>query len=132
MDPPEGVEVFPLPTLLLFFGYTLILILDKVLFDTHSLFDHDHEHGGDIQHDPAAKKLQDGIRRSFANAERTAEMTGDPAAVRKSQAKARDEMQQEMKAYLNPHDRFANRMKASLTKKEGADVDDQGMTDETK
>ena len=34
----EGKEVFPLPELLIFFGYTLILILDKVLFDTSGLF----------------------------------------------------------------------------------------------
>ena len=34
----EGKEVFPLPELLMFFGYTLILILDKVLFDASALF----------------------------------------------------------------------------------------------
>ena len=38
-------EVFPLPEVLAFAGYTLILILDKVLFDTHALFDADDEHG---------------------------------------------------------------------------------------
>ena len=60
-------EVFPLPQLLMFCGYTLILIIDKVLFDTHSLFDHDHEkEDQDGTFDPAAKKLQEGIKRSFA------------------------------------------------------------------
>lgn len=37
-----------------------------------------------------------------------------------------------MKAYLNPHDRFANRMKASLSKRSGAEKDQNGITDETK
>ena len=40
-------KIFPLPELLIFVGYTLILIIDKVLFDTHALFDHDHEHHED-------------------------------------------------------------------------------------
>ena len=51
----DGAEgLFPLPEVLTFAGYTLILILDKVLFDTHALFDNDdHDHA-----DPADKKLQ--------------------------------------------------------------------------
>lgn len=49
---PDGTreyneKIFPLPELLIFVGYTLILIIDKVLFDTHALFDHDHEHHED-------------------------------------------------------------------------------------
>lgn len=36
---------FPLPFVLVFFGYTFILMIDKVMFDTHALFDdHDSEH----------------------------------------------------------------------------------------
>jgi len=35
---------FPYPFLLLLGGYTLILIIDKVIFDTHAVFgDHDHD-----------------------------------------------------------------------------------------
>ena len=34
----ENEKIFPLPELLVFTGYTIILILDKVLFDTHALF----------------------------------------------------------------------------------------------
>ena len=38
----EGKEkIFPLPELLIFCGYTFILVIDKVLFDTHALFEHD-------------------------------------------------------------------------------------------
>ena len=57
---PEGIEnwdelrgpkdkIFPLPEFLLLAGYTIILIVDKVLFDTHALF----EAAGDHAHDPA-------------------------------------------------------------------------------
>ena len=36
----ENVEdPFPLPYLLLFIGYTFILVIDRVLFDAHSAFD---------------------------------------------------------------------------------------------
>ena len=35
-------EPFPLPEVLAFCGYTIILILDKVLFDSHTMFDGDH------------------------------------------------------------------------------------------
>lgn len=52
-DDAEGL--FPLPEVLMFAGYTIILILDKVLFDTHSLFDHDDDEHGHV--DPADKKL---------------------------------------------------------------------------
>ena len=40
---------FPLPYLLVFCGYTLILIIDKVMFDSHALLEggegHGHGHG---------------------------------------------------------------------------------------
>ena len=47
-------ELFPLPELLAFVGYTLILVLDKVMFDSHALFD---EHDDGHLHDPADRKL---------------------------------------------------------------------------
>ena len=53
---PEGVEGFPLPTILLFIGYAIILLLDKVLFDSSALFNAGTAHSSD-QLDPAAKKL---------------------------------------------------------------------------
>jgi zinc transporter ZupT len=66
-------HVLPLPTLLMVGGYTLILIIDKVLFDTHSLFadDHGHGQGEDNDHvdgmDPAERKFRDNLKASFAN-----------------------------------------------------------------
>ena len=50
----ENEKIFPLPELLVFAGYTIILIIDKVLFDTHALFADDHGH----THDPAANKME--------------------------------------------------------------------------
>ena len=35
---------FPLPYFLVFVGYALILMIDKVAFDSHSLHHHDHGH----------------------------------------------------------------------------------------
>jgi zinc transporter ZupT len=35
---------FPLPYLLIFVGYTFILLIDKVVFDSHALMDGDHGH----------------------------------------------------------------------------------------
>ena len=39
----EDEEVIPLPFILLFAGYSLILFIDKVLFDSHGYF-HEHDH----------------------------------------------------------------------------------------
>jgi zinc transporter ZupT len=51
LHPPEA-DPFPLPYFLMFCGYCLILVIDKVMFDTHALFDNDDEHG-DHALDPA-------------------------------------------------------------------------------
>lgn len=92
----DGEEhAFPLPFILVFAGYTFILLIDRVMFDSHSLFDHGHGHGhghgdhghghGDHAHeheddekhdhhqshhhdtinDPATTKLIKGIRKSM-------------------------------------------------------------------
>ena len=44
---------------MVFFGYTLILLMDKVLFDTHALFEND-KNG-----DPATVKLETNLRASI-------------------------------------------------------------------
>ena len=48
--------------------------------------------------------------------------------IRDSQIQARTSMEQGVKDYLNPHDRFAQRMKRSMTNEkpgEGNAIDDQ-------
>jgi zinc transporter ZupT len=44
----EGSAPFPLPFVLVFAGYSFILIIDRVMFDSHALFEHgnDEEKGG--------------------------------------------------------------------------------------
>jgi len=71
---PDNSEPFPLPYFLMFCGYTLILVIDKVMFDTHALFEHEH---GEGLVDPVDKKLSASIKRSFAQIAR-AESIGDP------------------------------------------------------
>lgn len=76
----------PLPYILVFLGYVLILLIDKVMFDSHALFDdhghshihHHHGHGHGHSHghkheklttDPAARKLMASIKKSMIKAE---------------------------------------------------------------
>lgn len=63
-------KLFPLPELLIFSGYTFILMIDKVLFDSHALFDHDHddEAGHDHGNDPAEAKFENNLKASMAKA----------------------------------------------------------------
>ena len=56
-----------------------------------------------------------------------ADQVGSPDNLKSSQEKTREEIDKEMKAYLNPHDRFAQRMKASLPGKEQSDSTQQIM-----
>ena len=56
-------KIFPLPELLAFAGYVIILLLDKVLFDAHAIFDAADNTAGVV--DPAEKKLERDIRGSF-------------------------------------------------------------------
>lgn len=68
-------------------GYTLILIIDKVLFDTHSLFADDH-HGGADGHghgseNPAEEKFRQNLKASFMKMDQ-AQKSNDPAVVKRS------------------------------------------------
>lgn len=42
--------VFPLPFVLVFSGYSFILLIDRVMFDSHSLFEGSHGHGHGHEH----------------------------------------------------------------------------------
>ena len=51
MEVDKGQDTyFPLPYFLVFCGYTLILIMDKVLFDSHAILDGAHGHGHNHEH----------------------------------------------------------------------------------
>ena len=81
---------------MVFCGYTLILVIDKVMFDTHALFDHDDEAEG-----TAEQRLNDNLKRSFAN---------DGT----SKVQAQEDLQTGIKEYLSTQDRFSARLKASF------------------
>lgn len=50
-DDDGDSKIFPLPNLLAFCGYAFILMVDKVMFDSHALI-HGHDHGhGEHEHD---------------------------------------------------------------------------------
>ena len=121
---PENVareKVFPLPEALIFAGYTFILIIDKVLFDTHALFDHDHE-DGDHSNDPATMKLEVNMRASMVRANQAAENSNDPAVLKQSRIEEKEGLEDAMQSYLNPNDRFATRMRASMNRGSKAQV----------
>jgi zinc transporter ZupT len=111
---PDAKNLFPLPYFLIFCGYTLILIIDKVMFDTHALFDHEEGHHDGIA-DPAEAKVITDLKRSFS-AVNAAAMTGSLVEAKKSMVEANTDLKKSMKEYLNPTDRFATRMKASMSK----------------
>ena len=111
--------------LLCLLGYTTILLIDKVMFDTSALFDEDNGHC-DL-HDPADRKLEVNMRASMAKTETVD--ASDPTAVRNSMQKQVEGIEDAMKGYLNPHDRFATRMRASL---KGSGIIDEGVTSEEK
>lgn len=108
----EGKEVFPLPELLMFFGYTLILILDKVLFDTATLFT---DNQNQALPDPADQKFNETTKTAMSRSQQ-AQQSDDPNERRKSLVEEKQNMEGAMKDLLNPNDRFATRMKASLSK----------------
>ena len=71
---------FPMPFFLLVAGYSLILVIDKVLFDTHAILGHDeeeHGHGDDGNTD--IEKNQHG----HSHAKHTTHMA-DSSALRRS------------------------------------------------
>ena len=107
-------KIFPLAECVTFIGYTFILILDKVLFDTHALFNHedDHDHNSDGPHvhchDPAEKKLAENVKASMSKHE---ELVGSRTAskqdVKASLIESQEGIAQGIKEYLNPNERFA-------------------------
>jgi hypothetical protein len=110
-----------LPYLLLLAGYTLILVIDKVMFDTHSLFE-DHDEHGDVKMDPAEEKLAKNVRASMVLMDRK---SLDPMEARKSMAEARQDLKGAVKEYLSKEDRFSTRLKSTLKKSRAEPGEDQ-------
>ena len=76
----EGkAKIFPLPEVLMFLGYTILLLVDKVMFDAHAYFD---ELDGAHNHaDPAMRRMSETIKASIGKSEQMA-AEGDIAGSR--------------------------------------------------
>ena len=93
----------------MFLGYTLLLLVDKVMFDAHAYFDEldGHEHA-----DPAIRKMSDTIKESISKSEQLAaegDIVGSNEVLKQGQ-------QATVKNYLNCHEQFAARLKSSVDK----------------
>lgn len=84
---PNATNLFPLPYLLVFLGYTLILFVDKVAFDSSAL----------TRGDPAMKKLSKDIA----------------DAVRSGEASPENAVERAIEDYNNPQARIAKIVKKS-------------------
>ena len=68
----EEKEPFPLPFVLVFAGYSFILLIDRVMFDSHALFEHGEDgHEGKSGHSHQEKKSGGGTSKKINSAEIT-------------------------------------------------------------
>jgi zinc transporter 1/2/3 len=68
----EDNDPFPMPFLLLVIGYTLILSIDKVIFDTHDILGDEHGHAVHdalVFNDPKVRKASEALHESMKNFE---------------------------------------------------------------
>mmetsp|Transcript_11707 Transcript_11707/g.13250 ORF Transcript_11707/g.13250 Transcript_11707/m.13250 type:complete len:383 (+) Transcript_11707:38-1186(+) len=111
-DPDESQneddsDIFPLPFALTFVGYAFILLIDKVIFDTHSLVGEHHHHH---LHDPAQVQFVDNFKESLKqNLLNQGTPQEDLECINNSEVLAA-----EIKAYLSRNDKFAVRMNHAL------------------
>ena len=118
-DDDDDDDYFPLPFLLVVLGYTFILLIDKVIFDTHSLVDsHGHGHGNAHGHDLVQQNFVNNVRSSFTKVQ--AMLTED--AMNSKEARENnikdntDQINDSIKQYLSRNDKFAVRMSRALRK----------------
>ena len=104
-------DYFPLPFALAFAGYAFILLIDKVVFDTHSLIG-EHHHGH--THDPVQENFIQNAKSSFIKLQKM--VSGDTGIQKNSELTANDEAQivNGIKQYLSRNDKFAVRMSVAL------------------
>ncbi|CAI2372285.1 unnamed protein product [Moneuplotes crassus] len=106
VDGEESGEPFPLPHTLAFVGYAFILLIDKVIFDTHSLIGDNHQ--GHV-HDPAAELLAENVRAHLNEKLIPRDSHLDPACIRKAEL-----LDEDIRAYLSRNDKFSVRMHYAL------------------
>lgn len=89
-------HILPLPTMLLIAGYTVILIIDKVLFDTHTMFAHDDHHA------KPEDRFRENLKASFERIDE-AKRSGSQDELRRSIEEENKVIEKEVKDYLGPH-----------------------------
>ena len=103
---------FPLPFALAFVGYAFILLIDKVIFDTHSLIG-EHQHG-ELQ-DPAQNQFIGNIKSSFMQCQRLhSDGINGENNINDTQI-----VTDVVKSYLSKNDKFAVRMSHALHRRRG-------------
>lgn len=106
-DGDEEKEYFPLPFALAFAGYAFILLIDKVIFDTHSLVGEDH-HGHTV--DPAQAEFVGNVKNSFIQFQKMLSSDMDNhQCINDSEI-----INMGIKNYLSRNDKFAVRMSHAL------------------
>lgn len=119
---------FPLPYFMVFCGYTFILILDKVMFDSHSLV---HEHGDkNALRESFRKSLFDNRRRSNSQADLHSHQNNGKAGFEDNkkynefndedehvEETGDDGINEAIRHYLSKADRFSARMNSALSDK---------------
>jgi zinc transporter ZupT len=108
-------EPFPVPFVLIFAGYAIVLFIDKVIFDTEELVG-GHHHGH--TEDPVQTQFLQNARTSLMKSQHAVQGGNtDPVLTRLDsveEAEREAEMNDNIKNYLSKTDKFAKRMSASL------------------
>mmetsp|Transcript_17023 Transcript_17023/g.14962 ORF Transcript_17023/g.14962 Transcript_17023/m.14962 type:complete len:187 (+) Transcript_17023:286-846(+) len=119
---------FPLPYFLVFIGYTFILLIDKVMFDSHALV---HDHDENKWRESFRKSLIDSNSRKRSNslADFEAEINGNEKFEdKKDYNEFRDEgdlfeeenddgINEQIRKYLSKADRFSAKLDAELAQR---------------
>lgn len=109
----HGDEAFPLPFALVFIGYTVILLIDKVIFDTHNLVGENH-HGH--THDPVQINFMKNARSSFSQLQNMASGDGAKESPGQNLCLNEADLNEGIREYLSRNEKFAVRMNVALKK----------------
>lgn len=116
---------FPLPYFMAFLGYTMILLIDKVMFDSHSS-EHEHEiresfrssvvekRGRSNSHDHKSQGNTDLVLNIAANKLKYEEFKDEDEDAQVPEA---EEFSEGIRKFLSTTDRFSKRMGDALSKK---------------
>lgn len=112
----DGDHDFPLPYALVFCGYAFILLIDRVVFDTHSLVDN-HEHGH--VHDAVQENFVQNVKSSFIKFQKmlSDDRNGRPNGENSTRINESQLINDGIKQYLSHNDKFAVRMSVALRRK---------------